>query len=54
VPCALKRIGYEVVAFDVEPELYLRIAERLSGEEPEVSLAGVWVQELNGGPWRTS
>jgi len=27
VSCALRRMGYEVVAFDIEPEPYLKIAE---------------------------
>jgi len=27
ISCALRRMGYEVVAFDVEPEPYLKIAE---------------------------
>jgi 2-polyprenyl-3-methyl-5-hydroxy-6-metoxy-1,4-benzoquinol methylase len=27
VPCALRKMGYNVIAFDVDPEPYLRIAE---------------------------
>jgi len=27
ISCALKRMGYDVVAFDIDPEPYMRIAE---------------------------
>jgi len=30
ISCALKRMGYKVIAFDVEPEPYMKISERCS------------------------
>ena len=48
ISCALKRMGYKVVALDVEPEPYMRIAEncgvdvvKCDLEKDELGISGV-------------